>query len=472
MAELKTISEQQAWKQGAEERRLLAFRSLKTPVTLLRGALWLIVMLIVVIVMLAFVPWQQTVNGVGEVTVLSPMSRPQELASSIPARIKRWFVAEGEWAEAGQPIVELEEIKIDYLDPQLQDRLAQKREAYLAKQVALRQEIRALQSEIVSVKQGARFAVPAARRKQEELSQKRQAVLRKVEGAEQAYETASINLGRRETLWKEGLRSKRDFEVSERTEAKALADLRAAEAEADSIDQAISAAGLTVGKTQADFGAKQASLAGKIAKAEQSLATIQGELQDLEIKLTNQIDRAEQRLVRAPTAGRLVRAKALGPGVTVKEGESLGLIMPVTIDRVAAIFVNDFNAPLIQVGQKVRLQFSGWPALQFSGFPQAAMGTFAGVVKVVDAVSDQANQFRLLVEMDEEAIKNGEQPWPEPELLRPGTQASGWVMLRTVPLGYELWRRFNGFPPSLRESTKVKKAKEPDIKSKAVKGAK
>jgi len=26
-------------------------------------------------------------------------------------------------------------------------------------------------------------------------------------------------------------------------------------------------------------------------------------------------------------------------------------------------------------------------------------------------------------------------------------RANGWVLLNIVPIGYELWRQFNGFPP-------------------------
>jgi hypothetical protein len=29
-------------------------------------------------------------------------------------------------------------------------------------------------------------------------------------------------------------------------------------------------------------------------------------------------------------------------------------------------------------------------------------------------------------------------------------RANGWVLLDSVRLGYELWRRFNGFPPTVQ----------------------
>jgi hypothetical protein len=41
----------------------------------------------------------------------------------------------------------------------------------------------------------------------------------------------------------------------------------------------------------------------------------------------------------------------------------------------------------------------------------------------------------------------------------------GWVLLDTVPLGFELWRQFNGFPPTVAQGvdgtagSEAKKAK-------------
>ena len=32
-------------------------------------------------------------------------------------------------------------------------------------------------------------------------------------------------------------------------------------------------------------------------------------------------------------------------------------------------------------------------------------------------------------------------------MLRQGVRTNGWVLLGQVPLGYELWRQINGFPP-------------------------
>ena len=47
--------------------------------------------------------------------------------------------------------------------------------------------------------------------------------------------------------------------------------------------------------------------------------------------------------------------------------------------------------------------------------------------------------FRVVIVPDE--------PWPAPAFLRQGVRVHGWVQLGEVPLWYELWRQFNGFPP-------------------------
>ena len=100
------------------------------------------------------------------------------------------------------------------------------------------------------------------------------------------------------------------------------------------------------------------------------------------------------------------------------------------------------DVPLISEGRPVRLQFEGWPALQFAGWPSIAVGTFGGRVQLVDSTDNGAGKFRVLIKPDPH-----DEPWPTKTYLRQGVRANGWVLLNQVPLGFELWRQFNGFPP-------------------------
>ena len=98
----------------------------------------------------------------------------------------------------------------------------------------------------------------------------------------------------------------------------------------------------------------------------------------------------------------------------------------------------------MQLNDHVRLQFEGWPALQFSGWPAVAVGTFGGKVVALDPADDKG-KFRILV--TPESKYGSDEDWPAGALLRQGVAAKGWVMLREVSLGWEVWRRLNGFPP-------------------------
>ena len=99
---------------------------------------------------------------------------------------------------------------------------------------------------------------------------------------------------------------------------------------------------------------------------------------------------------------------------------------------------------LVHVGRTFGVQFDGWPAVQAVGWPSLAYGTFGGRVVFVDPHDDGKGRFRVLVKQDPD-----DDPWPSDYSLRQGSRAMGWLLLNRVSLGYELWRRFNGFPASL-----------------------
>ena len=103
------------------------------------------------------------------------------------------------------------------------------------------------------------------------------------------------------------------------------------------------------------------------------------------------------------------------------------------------------DLPFISTGRKVRIEFDGWPSLQFSGWPNASVGTFGGIVSVIDRVDSKPGSFRILVAPDPDT-----EAWPEQ--IRMGSGIKGWVMLNDVPIWFELWRQLNGFPPSIYEN--------------------
>lgn len=145
--------------------------------------------------------------------------------------------------------------------------------------------------------------------------------------------------------------------------------------------------------------------------------------------------------VTAPKDGRVVRTYAGASATFVKPGQLLADFMPADVVPAVELYVRGVDMPLVQVGQKVRLQFEGWPIVQFSGWPSQAVGTFGGVVSVVDPAVAPDGRLRVLVTEPED------EPWPEEKYLAFGARAQGWVLLSTVTMGYEIWRQLNSFPP-------------------------
>ena len=158
-------------------------------------------------------------------------------------------------------------------------------------------------------------------------------------------------------------------------------------------------------------------------------------------KIEVQFARQGTQVVEAPHDGFIMHITAGGIATQVQEGDILATFVPDNVTRAVELYVNGLDVALISPGRKVRLIFEGWPAVQFSGWPAVAIGTFAGEVVAVDASVSPNGKFRILIS------ETKEEPWPAINFLRMGAKTKGWVLLNEVPLGFELWRQMNNFPP-------------------------
>jgi multidrug resistance efflux pump len=223
------------------------------------------------------------------------------------------------------------------------------------------------------------------------------------------------------------------------------------QAERDALKQSYEVAKIAAETSLLDYRRKEELLkSGLSARREYEEAKIKyksylaleakalAELNQAEVKLSRQ----STQILHAPRDGIIVRIIAGDIATTVREGQHVATFVPSGVEPVAEIFVTGLDAPLIHPGREVRLQFEGWPSVQFSGWPSVAIGTFGGVVKVVDPAVSPNGKFRVLVVQDPD-----DQPWPDNRFLRFGAQVKGWVLLDTVRLGYEMWRQLNNFPP-------------------------
>ena len=424
-------------------------------------AIILVVLLSSIVLIMVYVPWQQSVSGAGKVIIFSPMHRPQDIEAQIPARLTKWHVRDGQTVQEGQLIAELSDMDSKFLDPQQVRKLEGQKKALSARRAAAQSRCEALQSQISSLKRSQGAAVPSAGERCRQTSDRIRAAEQALEAARQLTITTELNLTRMKKLFEKGLRSKRDFELAELDHARALTERQRADAALEIARRDRTLAALDQDKVSADTEAAMNSVSAALASAQETIESTTSEMFKLEIEIKNAQNRLQQSIVKSPCAGRIVRLLTVGAGSTVDAGEVLAVIAPETEDLAAELTVSDNDAPLIAAGRPVRLQFAGWPALQFAGWPSVAVGTFGGKVAVIDACDDGRSNYRVIVRPD--TRQGQDEPWPSSKFLRPGAEVTGWIMLDTVPLGFELWRQFNAFPPTVKpEELGLSKA-TPDI---------
>ena len=325
--------------------QLKSYKMLKKDHSFKRLMLLVLISIFGVVIVLAMIPWQQTVDGFGEVTTLSPSDRQQNISAPIGGRLGKWYVLEGESVKKGDPIVEV----LD-LDPEVVLRLEEEKSA---------------------IELGAK-------------------------SFKLAIENANRNIKRHKYLVEKGASTARVYEQAQM---------------------------------------EMVNYTKELAKANVDLA-----------KVKVQIARQDSRMVKAPTNGIIVdRIHGVG-GVIVKDSDTLATIVPDSKSRIVELWVNSMDMPLVSVGNKVMLQFEGWPAVQFSGWPQVAIGTFEGEVMFISPQNNATGQFKIFIK------PSSNRSWPTSDVLRLGTKVHGWALLNNVSLGYEMWRRYNGFPINLNSS--------------------
>ncbi len=447
------ISNQRVDEQLINHYPLKTLRSLPEPNSGRRLGRWMLVLLFIGLGIM-FLPWQQNINGEGSVTALTPQDRPQTVQNAIAGRIEAWNVQEGQRVRKGDTLLVISEIKDDYFDPQLPQRLGEQLGAKRGSLSATDAKLRAVDAQITALKTGLQVKLASARNKVRQSEFKVISDSADFSAARKNYQIALDRLDRYEKGQKNGLFSLTDLESRRLKGQEDYAKVIAQENKLNVSRQELINARLDLQTIQADYQEKWAKALSDRSSAVSYRADAEGEIAKLQNKISSVDVRRGLYVVRAPQAGYVVRTLKSGIGETIKEGESIATLQPINPAVAVELYVRAMDVPLIQRGRRVRLQFDGWPAIQFSGWPTVAVGTFGGEVAVIDAVSSSSGKYRLLVRPN---LEKGDQPWPRQ--LRVGSGVYGWVMLDDVPVWYELWRQLNGFPPSLKEEPNEAKKK-------------
>ncbi|WP_037315510.1 HlyD family secretion protein [Salegentibacter sp. Hel_I_6] len=402
---------------------------------------YVLIGLFVLFVIILFLPWTQNIRSTGNVTTLSPEHRPQTIQSPIPGRIEQWYINEGDFVNKGDTILRISEVSSDYFDPLLINRTSGQIDAKSRSALTYNEKIEALGQQLDAQQNERELKRTQAVNKIEQAKLKVRSDSIRLEAAKTQIAIARTQFERMQTLQEEGITSLADLEERRLKLQEAQANLIAQENQLLSSENEVINAEIEINRITAEY-------ADKISKTRQEIFTSQGnqlnteaEVDKLQIQLSNYEQRSTLYYIVAPQDGYVNKALRAGLGETFSQGEQLVGIMPSNYQIAVETYVRPLDLPLIHVGEDVRIQFDGWPAIIFSGWPNLSYGTYGAEVVAVENYISKNGKYRVLLSPDSE-----DNPWPKQIGIGSGAQTI--ALLENVPIWYELWRNLNGFPPN------------------------
>jgi multidrug efflux pump subunit AcrA (membrane-fusion protein) len=396
--------------------------------------------LMALILFVLFLPWTQNIRATGNITTLFQDQRPQEINAIIPGRVIKWWVKEGDFVKKGDTIIEMADVKDDYLDPDLLKRTEEQLDAKKEKIDFYNSKIGNTEQQVFALKEMLSLKLSSIENKLEQTKRKLLSDSAELLAAKLDNEIAEQQISRAKQMFSDGIISLVEFERRKVQFNKANALLTEKQQKFLNTKQDLLILKLEMGSLSQETADKVFKAMGEIASSGSDVAEVKDEVAKKKNQLANYRIRGGQRWLIAPQSGQIVKAKKAGLNETVKEGDMIVEIVPDKVDYAAELFLSPMDLILVEKGQQVRLIFDGFPTIVFSGWPKASYGTYLGEVVYVETNKSENGKFRILVV----PIK-GDQLWPT--TLKLGVGAQGFAMLKDVGVWYELWRQINGFPP-------------------------
>ena len=404
---------------------------------------WLLGLSACVLIIL-FLPWTQNIQSRGKVTALNPGDRPQTIHATIPGRIEKWYVNEGQFVKKGDTIVFISEIKAEYFDPELLTRTQSQITAKESGVKSYAEKVTAIDNQINALRENLELKLNQAENKVQQAHLKLTSDSIDFKATQTNYDIADKQFKRQQELYTQGLVSLTNLELRELKFQESIAKLISAENKLLSTQNDLLNAKMELNSIRNDYADKIAKSQSERASASSSGFDADAEVAKLQNQLSNYSIRSGFRFITAPQDCYINKALVVGVGETIKEGDDIVSITPANFEMAVEIYVRPVDIPLARLNKKVRIVFDGWPAIIFSGWPNASFGTFGGVVVAIDQDISENGLFRLLVAPD----KNDAE-WPKQ--IRMGGGVFGMALLDNVPVWYEIWRQINGFPPDFYE---------------------
>ena len=276
---------------------------------------------ILLIIIGLFLPWTQNIKSKGTITSLYQEQRPQEINSPIPGKIVKWWIKEGDFVKKGDTILQLTEIKGDYLDPLLVNRAQQQVDAKKGSIEFYKEKIKSATSQIEALKIGKRLKTEQIENKLEQLNNKLAAEKAEYEAVKNEYELVKDQFERQEKMFKEGLVSQTQLQQRNISFQNILSKKIATENKLAQTRQEILNNKLEKNGIEQEYTEKISKAEGERFQSLSQISMSEGDVAKLENSVTNYSIRNGMYIILAPQDGQIVQAKKSGIGEIMKDGK-------------------------------------------------------------------------------------------------------------------------------------------------------
>ena len=404
-------------------------------------------------VFIMFLPWTQNIKTQGNVNTLFQEQRPQKLNSPIPGRIIKWYVKNGDVVKKGDTILQISEIKDDYLDPLLVERTQEQKKKKKGVRDYYNAKISTTENQIAAITAAKDLKLNQIKIKIAQLQNKLKAEQAELIAVNNELKIAQDQLNRQNKMYEEGLVSLTQLQQRNVSYQNALAKKTSAENKLAQTQQEIAAQNIEQNAVIQEYTEKLSKTEGDRFQSMGQVAGSTGDIAKLENQVATYKVRKGLYYILATQDGQITQLTKAGIGEIVKDAETIGIIVPKKIDYIAEIYVKPVDLPLIRENQKVMLTFDGFPAIVFSGWPNSSYGTFSGKIIAIENSISENGLFKAIVAEDKTQKR-----WPPN--MKIGTGASGIAILNDVPIWYEIWRNIYGFPPDYYQVNTQKNEKK------------
>lgn len=371
-------------------------------------------LLVISLVAMFTLPWQQTSRGQGTVVALNPQQRPQIVGSQQDGVVKqvRADLREGSLVKKGETILEIEPFAPDEVD------LTRGQSLQLNLKLEASKASLALYNQIIEeTRLGGIAQISAAEKEVEAAQQKLEQQRKEVEVLTTELRQKTYEWEQAKALFPKGLVSELEYNEKRNGWEQAQSKLNKGKAQVQEFTSSLNAKEKELESKIKQVDIKNQEAQSKAQEERGKLASTEKELSELQVKLGS----LGRLTITSPVDGLLHEIDGIEGSKTVKKGDALFTVVPQATDMAVLLSVAGRDMPLVHVGDKVRLQFQGWPAVQFVGWPSVAVGTFGGKITSLSPTDDSKGNFSVLVVPDPE-----EPAWPDNRYLRQGVRASGW----------------------------------------------